>query len=170
MKGHRAMLGVLAVLALSVGSACRNTAEGVKEDTRENTAKAQEEAQQAKDASKDTAEKVGEKVEAAGDKIAEGAKDVGQAVKEGAKDVATEVDAKKQTLDVKTALMADKSIDASNINVDTDAASKTVILKGSVPTAEQRSAAMRVARDHAAGYRVRSELTVPGERSSRPPS
>lgn len=170
MKGHRAMLGVFAVLALSLGSACRNTAEGVKEDTRENAAKVEQESQQAKEASKDTAEKIGDKAEAAGDKIAEGAKDVGQAVKEGAKEVAAEADAKKQTLDVKTALMADKSIDASGINVDTDDETKTVYLKGSVPTAAQRSAATKVAQDHAAGYRVRNELTVPGERRPRPPS
>jgi predicted small secreted protein len=170
MKGHRAMLGAFAVLALSLGSACRNTAEGVKEDTRENAAKAEQEAQEAKDASKDTAEKVGDKVEAAGDKIAEGAKDVGQAVKEGAKEVAAEVDAKKQTLDVKTALMADKSIDASGIDVDTDDETKTVYLKGSVPSAAQRTAATKVAQDHAAGYRIRNELTIPGERRPRPPS
>jgi osmotically-inducible protein OsmY len=160
MNGHRAMLGVVAVLALSLGSACRNTAEGVKEDTRENAAKAEQETAEAKEASKDAADKAGDTLESAGDKIAEGAKDVGQAVKEGAKEVGTEVDAKKQTLDVKTALMADKSIDASHIDVDTDANTKTVILKGSVPTAAQKAAAEKVARAHAEGYSIRNELTV----------
>ena len=42
-----------------------------------------------------------------------------------------------ETVDVKSALIADGWVDASNINVDTIASSKTVVLKGSVPS-EQR--------------------------------
>jgi osmotically-inducible protein OsmY len=154
------MLGAVAVLALALAPACRNTAEGVKEDTRENAEKVKEESREARDASKDTADKIGDQAKETGDKIVEGAKDVGQAIKEGAKEVGSEIHAKKQTVDVKTALMADTSIDASHIDVDTNADTKTVTLKGTVPSAAQKAAAERVAREHAEGYTVRNQLTV----------
>jgi osmotically-inducible protein OsmY len=70
------------------------------------------------------------------------------------------LDAAKQTADVKTALMADKSVDASHINVDTDADTRTVILRGTVPSAAQKQAAERIAREKAQGYSVRNELTI----------
>ena len=153
MKDHRAMLGTLAVLALALAPACRNTAEGMKQDSRENAEKAREE-------SKDTAQKIGDQAKETGDKIGEGAKEVGEKIKEGARAVGSEIDAKKQTVDVKTALMADTSIDASHIDVDTNADTKTVTLKGTVPSAAQKAAAERVAREHAEGYAVRNQLTV----------
>jgi len=148
MKGHGALLGTLAVTALALAPACRNT-EGVKE-----------EAQQVKKEAQDAAHKIGEKAKEVGDKVAEGAKDVGEKIKEGAKEVGSEVGAKKQTVDVKAALMVDKSIDASHIDVDTDADTKTVTLKGTVPTAAQKAAAEKVAREKAEGYKVRNLLTV----------
>jgi hyperosmotically inducible protein len=63
-------------------------------------------------------------------------------------------------VDVKTHLMADQSIDASHIDVDTDANTKTVTLSGTVPTAAQKAAAEKVAREQAEGYKVRDLLTV----------
>ena len=65
-----------------------------------------------------------------------------------------------ETMDVKAALIADGTVDASNINVDTNAATKTVVLKGSVPTAEQRSAAEKIAMKEAPGYKIDNQLTV----------
>ena len=56
--------------------------------------------------------------------------------------------------------MLDKSIDASHIDVDTDANTKTVTLKGTVPTAAQKAAAETVAREKAVGYQVHNLLTV----------
>ena len=56
--------------------------------------------------------------------------------------------------------MVDKSIDAPHIDVDTDADTKTVTLKGTVPTAAQKAAAEKVAREKAEGCRVRNLLTV----------
>ena len=165
MNGHRALLGTLAMLALALAPACRNTAEGVKQDAE----KAKEESREAKAESKDVAEKVGDQAKETGEKIGEGAKDVGQAIKEGAKDVASEVDAKKQTVDVKAALMADSSIDASHIDVDTDASAKTVTLKGSVPSRNQRAAADKIAREKAEGYTIVNQLTVTAK-SGAPPS
>jgi hyperosmotically inducible protein len=65
-----------------------------------------------------------------------------------------------ETLDVKAALIADGRVDATNINVDTSASTKTVLLKGSVPTDEQRRVAEAIARDEADGYTINNQLTV----------
>ena len=65
-----------------------------------------------------------------------------------------------ETADVKSALIADGRVDASRINVDTIASSKTVVLKGSVPTIEQRATAENIARDKATGYTVSNQLVV----------
>jgi osmotically-inducible protein OsmY len=64
------------------------------------------------------------------------------------------------TVDVKSALIADGRVDASNINVDTSASTKTVVLKGSVPTAQQKTVAEQIARDKAEGYTIQNQLTV----------
>jgi BON domain-containing protein len=65
-----------------------------------------------------------------------------------------------QTVDVKSALIADGRVDASNINVDTSASTKTVVLKGSVPTAQQKTIAEQIAKDKAEGYTITNQLTV----------
>ena len=64
------------------------------------------------------------------------------------------------TVDVKSALLADGRVDASDINVDTSASTKTVVLKGTVPNAEQRATAEAIARDNADGYTINNQLTV----------
>ena len=66
----------------------------------------------------------------------------------------------KQTFDVKAALTADTSIDASHIDVDTNGDTRTVTLKGTVPTAAQKAGAERIAREKAEGYTVVNQLTV----------
>ena len=65
-----------------------------------------------------------------------------------------------QTVDVKSALIADGRVDATNINVDTIASTRTVVLKGSVPTAEQKATAEGIAREKAKGYTITNQLTV----------
>jgi osmotically-inducible protein OsmY len=175
MKGYRALVGTLAVTALTLAPACRKTEEGVKEDSRQNAKDAQQGAQDVKEDAKDAAHKVGEAAKEAGREVGETAKNAGREVgetakeagreigasaKAGAKEVASEVEAKTQSVDVKAHLMADKSIDASHIDVDTDANTKTVILKGSVPTVAQKDAAEKLARERAHGYSVINRLTV----------
>ena len=83
-----------------------------------------------------------------------------QGVKEDSERAAEKTAAGVETMDVKAALIADGRVDAANINVDTIASSKTVVLKGSVPTAEQRTIAETIARDHAKGYTITNQLTV----------
>ena len=75
-------------------------------------------------------------------------------------DTADRAGAATETVDVKTALSMDKTVDASDINVDTDAATKIVTLKGTVASAEQRARAEAIAAREATGYRVDNQLAV----------
>jgi len=65
-----------------------------------------------------------------------------------------------ETADVKLAISMDKTVDASDINVDTDAATKIVTLKGTVASAEQRARAEAIAVREATGFRVVNQLVV----------
>ena len=81
-------------------------------------------------------------------------------VKQDTEKVAEKTAAGANTVDVKSALIADGRVDASSINVDTNAQTKTVVLKGSVPTAEQKTQAEAIAHDKAEGYRIVNNLAV----------
>lgn len=69
-------------------------------------------------------------------------------------------DAAVETMDVKVALTTDTRVDASHINVDSDHITKTVTLKGRVPSVEQKTIAGQIAVAKAVGYQVRNELTI----------
>lgn len=83
-----------------------------------------------------------------------------QGAKQDTEKAAETVAAGAETVDVKAALIADGRVDASNINVDTVASTKTVVLKGSVPNADQKAAAERIARENAKGYTISNQLTI----------
>ena len=65
-----------------------------------------------------------------------------------------------ETVDVKTALIADKSIDSGAIDVDTYQDRKLVVLRGSVPTQAQKQKAGMIAQDNAKSYRIDNQLAV----------
>jgi osmotically-inducible protein OsmY len=65
-----------------------------------------------------------------------------------------------ETVDVKTAIIADKTIDSGAIDVDTYQDKKVVVLRGSVPTEAQKQKAEQIARDNAKGYTVENRLVV----------
>jgi osmotically-inducible protein OsmY len=65
-----------------------------------------------------------------------------------------------ETADVKLAISMDKTVDASDINVDTNPATKIVTLKGTVASAEQRARAEAIAVREATGFRVVNQLVV----------
>jgi osmotically-inducible protein OsmY len=136
--------GILAIALLSSLSlaACSNTAAGVEQDARENADKAAAAADKAEDQARPAAE------EAAAD------------TKEAAREAGGAIAAAVETIDVKSALMADRTVDASHIDVDTFHETKTVVLKGSVKTATQRDEAARIAAAEAPGYRVDNQLRV----------
>jgi len=81
-------------------------------------------------------------------------------VKQDTEKVAEKTSAASNTVDVKSALIADGRVDASGINVDTSAQTKTVVLKGTVPSADQKTTAEAIARDKAEGYKIVNQLTV----------
>lgn len=136
---HNGWLGLTAALAFAVaGAACDNTARGVEQDANE----AKEDAR-----------------EAGAEARQEGREEAGDA-RRTAGEAGSAMDAAGETMDVKTALMADDNIEADEINVDTFHETKTVVLKGSVPTEAQKEAAGRVASREAEGYRVDNQLQV----------
>jgi osmotically-inducible protein OsmY len=127
----KAYWGTIGVILLSVATfGCENTGAAKQEG--------REAADQAKDAANAAANKAGEVAAKAGDAIS----------------------AAKQTFDVKAALSADTTIDASHIDVDTNDDTRTVTLSGYVPSADHKAAAERIARDKAEGYNVVNRLTV----------
>jgi osmotically-inducible protein OsmY len=81
--------------------------------------------------------------------VAKDTSKVGEKVSEAAK-----------TGDVKSALIADKDIDTSAINVDTISETKTVVLRGSVPTEAMKERAEMIARRDSPGYTVQNQLAV----------
>lgn len=142
MKAGKAWFGTLGAVTLAlVTYGC------------EDTGKAKEETREAADATADAAaraaDKVGDAAGRAADKVGDAAGEAGDAIHAG-----------KQTFDVKAALIADTSIDASHIDVDTNGDTKTVTLKGTVPTAAQKAEAERIAKEKAEGYTVVNQLTV----------
>ena len=143
--------GYLAIALLSGLSlaACSNTAAGAKKDAEINADKAAVAADKAED-----------KAQAAGEKAAAEGREAAAESKEATRDASGAVKAAVETIDVKTALMADRTVDASHINVDTFHETKTVVLKGSVKTATQRDEAARIAAAEAPGYRIDNQLTV----------
>jgi osmotically-inducible protein OsmY len=65
-----------------------------------------------------------------------------------------------ETVDVKTAIIADKTIDSGAIDVDTYQDKKVVVIRGSVPTQAQKDKAEMIAKDNAKGYTVDNQLAV----------
>ena len=150
MRRHNGLLALTAAFAFAVmGAACENTSRGVQQDAAEAKADAKDASAEAKAEAKEEAAE---------------AKAAGREAKDDAKRTAGEagaaIDAATETIDVKTALMADESVDASGINVDTFHETKTVVLKGSVPTAAQKTEAGRIAAREAEGYKVENQLVV----------
>jgi predicted small secreted protein len=139
LKNGYLALALLGGLSLA---ACSNTAAGVKKDAEVNADKAATAADKAEDRAEPAAR------EAAAE------------TKEAARDASGALKAAVETIDVKSALMADRTVDASKINVDTFHETKTVVLKGSVKTATQRDEAARIAAAEAPGYRIDNQLTV----------
>jgi osmotically-inducible protein OsmY len=76
------------------------------------------------------------------------------------KDNASAVRGGIETVDVKTAIIADKTIDSGAIDVDTYQDKKLVVLRGSVPTEAQKQKAGRIAQDNASSYKIDNQLAV----------
>ena len=146
---HNGLLGVTAALAFAIGGvACDNTARGAKQDAVEAQQKADEKAAEAK----------AEAREEAAEAKAEGR----DAARRGARGQQSRFRDRRRDRNHRREDRADGrfDVDASGINVDTFHETKTVVLKGSVPTAAQKSEAARIAAREAKGYRVDNQLVV----------
>jgi predicted small secreted protein len=139
LKNAISAIALLSSLSLA---ACSNTAAGVEQDARENADKAAEAADKAEDKARPAAEEAAAETREAG-------REAGSAIKGAV-----------ETIDVKSALMADRTVDASHIDVDTFHETKTIVLKGSVKTATQRDEAARIAAAEAPGFRIDNQLRV----------
>ena len=143
MRSRLTLLGLpAALLSVSLFAACQDTTRGVEQDTERNTAAAREEGRDYGDA----AQRAGERV----------AGEAGQATRS----VGGALDAAAQTMQIKTALIDADDLDAASIDVDTSSDTMTVTLKGHVPTAAQKAAAERIAKEKAPDYRVVNQLEV----------
>jgi osmotically-inducible protein OsmY len=76
------------------------------------------------------------------------------------KDNASAVRGAVETVDVKTAIIADKTIDSGAIDVDTYQDKKVVVLRGSVPTEAQKQKAEQIAKENATSYTIDNQLAV----------
>ncbi len=135
-----------ALAAIAVTAACSDRAERGADAAARDTATA---ADRAGNAATDAAKNVGAAV-------SDAARATGDAVMEGGK----AADAAVETMEVKMALSTDTRVDASNINVDTDHVTKTVTLRGRVPSAAQKTLAGEIAKTKATGYTVQNLLVV----------
>ena len=159
-----------AALLAAAGLACDTTPSNEASPAPGSTTPAGEAAEDVKDTMAEGARKAGDALEDAADTVKEKAgptaRAVGEDVKTYGKAAADVVDAKKQALDVRAALMADDSVDASGIDVDAHSQTNTITLKGTVPTDAHKAAAERIAREKAQGYTIVNQLTVTGTPSA----
>jgi osmotically-inducible protein OsmY len=154
MKSRITSIGLpAALLSVSLFAACQNTARGVEQDTEKNTAEAKQEARDANAGVKQEAREAGQAMERAGERAAQESKDA-------TRSVCATLDAAAQTMQIKTALIDADNLDANDIDVDTNGATKTVTLKGHVPTAAQKAAAERIAKEKAPDYTVVNQIEV----------
>jgi predicted small secreted protein len=142
-----------ALMSVSLFAACQNTARGVEQDTRENTAATEREAREANAEARQEAREAGNTAERAGDRIADESR-------QATNTVGGAVDAAAQTMQIKTALIDADDLDAANIDVDTNGATKTVTLKGHVPSAAHKAAAERIAQQKAPDYKISNMLEI----------
>jgi predicted small secreted protein len=185
----KTIFGAGLVLSAALLAGCHNTREGAERDA-ENAAAATERAaeksaQEAREAGQEVAKaaenaaeatreagrEVAQETREAGREVAqearegaaatrEAARTAGQAARETAGTAANAGDAAQQTAQIKTALIADASIDSTSIDVDTDGPTRTVTLKGRVRTAAEKSKAGSIAAAKAPGYRITNNLEV----------
>lgn len=136
---HNSLLALTAACGVAFAAvACENTMRGAKQD-----------AEQAREEARET-----------GDTARTAGKDAADDARRAAAKAGGALEAAAETIDVKAALLADASVDASDINVDTYHETKTVVLKGSVATAAQKEEAGRIAAREAEGYKVDNQLAV----------
>lgn len=143
------ILSVVAAFAITGTAACQNTARGLKQD-----------AQQAEEGTRDDRAEAKDKAREIGNDAAKAVNRVGGAAAEASEELAERASAAWESLDVKGALMAETSVDATRIDVDTDYKTKTVTLNGYVPTETERNMAEVIAKARAESWTVVNNIQV----------
>ena len=180
-----ATLGVAAILAgctpdarQDVSQAGDNVASATKKSADATVDVAKQAGQEVKEGAQNAGAAIDTGAKKAGDAITTGAAKTVDAAKEGGrmageavggvgKAVAGAGDKLELTPKIKAALIADKTIDASSLNVDTMADTKTIVIKGSVSSADKKNLVTQVAQkaladtnEGKAGYKIKNEVTV----------
>lgn len=143
------IVSCVAAGAIAGAAACDNTARGVRQDAQQAEEQTRDERAEAARAARDVSRDVASAATRAMDAAAQ-----------AGEEVAERASAFKETVDVKSALMADPSVDATRIDVDTDYRTRTVTLNGYVPTHTERDMAEVIASGHAEGYKVVNNIAV----------
>lgn len=154
------MMGAGLVMAVVLATGCENTREGVEKDAANAAARSEQAAEKSAEAARETGREVSEAAGHAADATKEAAGHAAETTRDAAATVGAVGDAAQQTAQIKSALVADASIDASTIDVDTEASTKTVTLTGMVRSTAEKATAARIAADKAPGYRVANNLEV----------
>jgi osmotically-inducible protein OsmY len=172
IKMRTDVLAIAAMASLLVGAAgCQPspTSEKTGEGVAERAGKAVDAgAENVKEGAAEAGKTVAEGAENAGEAVKGAAENAGEAVKGAAENAGEAVGGAAAvttlTPKVKNALIASKQIDASTLNVDTDAAKKVVIIKGKLPTEEKKKLATTIATkvltDSKSDYKVQNDITV----------
>lgn len=171
-----AALGCLALLAAGCTPAAREDVGQAGQNIGQATEKSAEATERVVEGAAAEAgrsvDRAGEAVENAaentGAAVAEGARQAGEAVGGAARNAGKEVQDAGQAMSltpkVKNALVADKQVDASTIDVDTSGEKDTVILKGTVRSAAEKSRAGQLAQkaltDAGSSFKLKNNLTV----------
>lgn len=108
----------------------------------------------------DAARKAGDAVENAADKAGHAMSDAADKAGDAASDAAAKTAAEATEVEVRAAIGMDSTISLAQIDVDSDAATKTIYLKGTVSTDAQKAAAETAARSKAEGYTIVNQITV----------
>ena len=143
------ILSVVAAFAIAGTAACQNTASGLKQD-----------AQKAEEQTRDERAEAAAKARELGNDAQRAANRAGEVADQAGEELAERAGAVWETVDVKGALMADGSVDATRIDVGTNYKTKTVTLSGYVPTETERDMAEVIAKARADGYTVVNNLQV----------
>jgi osmotically-inducible protein OsmY len=150
--------GIVLAACLAVGCSDRT-----RQDAREAGQEAGEAARAAGQTAQSAAQDAVNTAERAGDAAVNASRDASRQGEGVIEETGQAAGAAVQTAKVKAALVADSKVQASGIDVDTSAETRTITLKGHVPSATQKAAAERIAVEKASpGYTVRNELRVSG--------
>ena len=139
----------IASLIIGAATACEHTARGAKQD-----------AQQVEAETRDERAEAAAKARDLGDDVAHAAGRAANAAAQAGEELAERASAITETIDVKSALMADPSVDSTRLDVDTNYRTRTVTLNGYVPTETEKDMAEVIAKAQAEGYTVVNRLMV----------